>query len=537
VHSKNFISKQFISLCYHLHGSESYARFKNKFYDLLENPRSVWRWWIDGSMIFLVLSSILLFIIGIRYPLPQWANHYESFVVGTFIFEYLLRFWLSSQFHQDFIEEYEKSELLGYPFKLSKSLWFGIKNKSRYVLSPLGIIDLLAIIPSYRPLRILRFFLLFRLFKLFRYVNSVNTFVSVLKEKSVELGILSLFMSFVIISASTSIYIFEIEQPNTQIHNFFDALYWTIVTISTVGYGDITPVTSEGRVVALALIIAGIVVISFLTSIIVSGFTRKIDELHRIRALSLIHRRKDWIVLFGFGRLGHAVVSHLKQNYQRRLIILDNREANVESARELGFISLNFDAKKANQLEGLMEGSEIAVGLCLTGDDIANVFASLAIKKIAPKAKLLARVNEPEHTQIIKNSGVALIYSSADVVAEIAAEYIGQPVAFRAIQGIVSRDSEFEIDTIIIKESCNALNQTLKKINFSGFNLRFIGVVTSVERQQGFQTSNIDEDYFYFNPPKNFILNSGDYIVVLGHEHNIKRFRVQLHSRKGALVS
>lgn len=530
------VAQLIVRVCFFLKRSTTYLKIKQGCYNLLENPRSKWRWWIDGTMIFLVLSSILLFIIGFRYPLPPWADLYEYFVVGTFIVEYLMRFWLSSQFHQDIIEEYEKSETVGYPFQLLKSLWKGFSNKMQYVFSPLGIIDLLAIIPSYRPLRILRFFLLFRLFKLFRYVNSVNTFVSVLKEKRIELGILSLFMSFIILSASTSIYIFETKQPGSQIHNFFDALYWSVVTISTVGYGDITPVSNEGRVVALALIIAGIVVISFLTSIIVSGFTRKIDELHRIRALSLIHRRKDWIVLFGFGRLGHSVVSHLKNNYQKKLLILDNRDSNVDNAREMGFISLNFDAKKANQLQNLMEGSEIAVGLCLTGDDIANVFASLAIHNLAPNAQVISRVNDPAHTQIIKNSGVDMIFSSADVVAEIAAEYIGQPVAFQAIQGIVSRDSQFEIDTVIVIDKCCALNRGLNEINFAEYHLRCIGVVTSTLKADTDHTINIMHQYFYFNPPRDFILNAQDFLVLLGHEDNISRFRDRLHSNKGVLL-
>lgn len=526
-----------VSLCYRLDRSAIYQKTKAFFYNFLENPRSGWRWWVDGTMIFLVLGSIFLFVLGIRYPLPDWADDFEHVAVSVFILEYLLRFWLASNMHKTIIDEYENAELVGYRFELSKALLKAFREKFSYILSPLGIIDLLAIVPSYRPLRILRFFLLFRLFKLFRYVNSVNTFISVLREKRIELGILALFISFIILSSSTAIYIFETQEAGGKIASYFDAIYWSIVTISTVGYGDITPVTNEGRVVALALIIAGIVVISFLTSIIVSGFTRKIDELHRIRALSLIHRRKDWIILFGYGRLGHAVVGHLKPQIKKRLLILDNREANVEIAREQGYIALQFDAKKANELKAIMEGSEIAIGLCLTGDDIANVFASLAIQRIAPNAKVFARVNDPAHTEIIRSSGVDYMFSSADVVAEIAAEYIGQPVAFAAIQGIISRESNFEIDTIMIHEGCGVDAHKLGDLSFSAFNLRCLGVVTAVNSSQNNRAINIKNNYFYFNPPDEFKLSCGDMLVVLGHEDNVTRFRDHLISGKGVLVS
>jgi hypothetical protein len=102
---------------------------------------------------------------------------------------------------------------------------------------------------------LLRIFLLFRLFKLFRYTRSAGSMASILAEKRFEFYTLALFMSFVLLASSSAIYLFEGDLPGGKFDSFFDAVYWSMITLSTVVYGDITLQTSEGRVIAMALII------------------------------------------------------------------------------------------------------------------------------------------------------------------------------------------------------------------------------------------------------------------------------------------
>ncbi len=71
------------------------------------------------------------------------------------------------------------------------------------------------------------------------------------------------------------------EAQNENIKNVFDAFYWSLITVSTVGYGDISPVTHIGRVISMMLIVVGIVMISFATSVIVSAFSEKLDKFKR----------------------------------------------------------------------------------------------------------------------------------------------------------------------------------------------------------------------------------------------------------------
>ena len=188
--------------------------------------------------------------------------------------------WLYNDSHQILIEHWERAELMGLPFRLGPALWAVLRRKLAYMAtSPMAIIDLLAILPSYRPLRFLRLFLLFRLLKLFRYARNLSAFGQVLVEKRFELYTLSVFVGSVVLIATVAIYLFEAQAPDSRVLTLMDALYWAVITITTVGYGDIVPSTTEGRVVAMVLVFAGIAVISFATSIVVMAFHEKMREL------------------------------------------------------------------------------------------------------------------------------------------------------------------------------------------------------------------------------------------------------------------
>ncbi|HIE54383.1 MAG TPA: hypothetical protein EYP90_04245 [Chromatiaceae bacterium] len=267
-----------VNFSYQLEESRGYRRAKRAIYDLLENPNARVRPWFDLFMMVVVLASVFLLLYSVKQPLGGWADTFENFVVTLFILEYLGRMWVYDSVHGHLIEEYEKSELVNEPFRLSRAFWVVVKNKWSYMTTPLAIIDLLAILPSYRPLRILRIFLLFRLFKLFRYGHNIQEFASVLKEKRLELFTLFTFLIFIMLVGSSAIYLFESPQAGGELNGFFEGMYWVLVTLSTVGYGDITPKTTEGRLVTMVLIVSGIGVISFFTSIVVSAFHEKLDE-------------------------------------------------------------------------------------------------------------------------------------------------------------------------------------------------------------------------------------------------------------------
>ena len=190
-----------------------------------------------------------------------------------------MRIWIYSDNSRIIVDQYEKDQMLQREFRFGHMLSKIFRTKFEYVRSVTAIIDLLAIVPFFHEIRLLRIFILFRVFKLFRYAQSLRTFGSVLATKKFEFITLLMFASIVIFISSVLIYVMEANNPDSPIDTLFESFYWAVVTISTVGFGDITPVTDAGRFVAMIIIIAGVAVLSFTTSIIVSAFTENLDEI------------------------------------------------------------------------------------------------------------------------------------------------------------------------------------------------------------------------------------------------------------------
>lgn len=191
---------------------------------------------------------------------------FELFSVVFFSVEYILRVWVSDYYYPS------KSPIIA---------------RVKYVFSPMALIDLIAILPFYLPfliavdlrvLRSLRLFRLFRLFKANRYVKSLNRVISVLRKKSSELvSSIAVVLILMIISATIMFYFEHDAQPDA-FTSMFDALWWSIATLTTVGYGDIYPVTAIGKLFAGIIALLGIGIVAIPTGIIASGFTEAVTQ-------------------------------------------------------------------------------------------------------------------------------------------------------------------------------------------------------------------------------------------------------------------
>ncbi|MCK5293708.1 MAG: potassium channel family protein, partial [Arcobacteraceae bacterium] len=266
-----------VKLSYSIEGSKTYHRFRTFLVNILLNHNTKHKKIFDLVMIFLVISTVGILIYEVKHPVPSFIDNYEYFAVVIFIFEWIGRLIVSFESHKQIIKDFEESQFVNVPYHLSSSLRIITNKKFTYIFSLASIIDLLAILPSYRPLRILRIFLLFRLFKVLRYSNSLNQFIRVFVEKKLELTLLLMLYLLVIFFCSTILYIYEGNGLNDKIGSFTDAIYWAFITVSTIGYGDITPVSDAGKSITLILILTGYSVIAFFTSIVTSSIADKLD--------------------------------------------------------------------------------------------------------------------------------------------------------------------------------------------------------------------------------------------------------------------
>lgn len=520
------LAELLVRLAYRLQASERYARLKGFFRKLLIDPRSRLRTIFDGCMIVIVMASVMLLIYEVRHPLGAWADVFELFVVIVFVSEYLLRMWLFNDSHKIVIEHWERAELLGQPYRLSGAVWAMVKRKLNYITTPMAIIDLLAILPSYRPLRFLRLFLLFRLLKVFSYTRKLTPFGQVLIEKRFELYTLSIFIGSVLLISTVAIYLFEAESPHSRVQTLMDALYWSVVTLTTVGYGDIVPVTSEGRVVAMVLVFAGIGVISFATSIVVMAFHEKMRELHDHRVYAEVERQRDMTIVCGFGRIGQVVAQRLAAA-DEPFVIVDRDPEGVQEARQRGYLALAGDATDGALLTDLGLGRHATCILCLTHDDVSNVYITLTARQAAPDILIVSRANKAETVRKLTQAGATHVVRPYEVVARMAAEFIGQPVAFDALYDVVTRAVGVHLDPMSVRAGDWLDKQRIGEIDFSAQHLLLFGVIRPnlSPPDMDHLRYELNHRHFYFNPGPNLMLRSGDILMLIGYQASLSQFR------------
>jgi len=154
------------------------------------------------------------------------------------------------------------------------------EKKTSYVFSFYGIIDLLAILPfyvsgsvSFQTLRILRFLRLFRILKLTRYTDAISRVWKAILIAKEELVLFSIVSSMLLYLSAVGIYHFEHAAQPENYKSLFDCLWWAVATLTTVGYGDIYPITIGGRLFTFVILMLGLGVVAVPTGVIASALS------------------------------------------------------------------------------------------------------------------------------------------------------------------------------------------------------------------------------------------------------------------------
>ncbi|MDE6632034.1 MAG: ion transporter [Muribaculaceae bacterium] len=243
---------------------------QQKIYNLINRDRKG-MWYsklYDWYMLVMIMASIVPLMFIEDYPIFKVI---EIVTVIAFIIDYVLRWFTSDiQLKRGWISYFV------YPF------------------TPMAIIDLLSILPGFnlispefKLLRLTRLLKIVRLLKIFRYSDKISIFLNVLKkEKDVLFSVLLLALFYIFL---TALVMFNAEphiNPTTgaeTFHSFFDALYWATVTLTTVGYGDLCPVTDIGRIVSMLSSLFGVAIIALPSGVITASYLEELREYRKKR--------------------------------------------------------------------------------------------------------------------------------------------------------------------------------------------------------------------------------------------------------------
>lgn len=515
------IGRWIVGIAFYLQASARYRRTKRFFYNLLENPNYPYKRFFDYTMIVLIIISVYILVHHVKYEVkPQWI-FFNNYVISViFMFEYLLRLWVYSDNTKVIIEEYEHDLFLQRPFRWFNTLRRIVSIKSGFIFSPAAIIDLLAIMPFFHELRMLRVFILFRVFKLFRYAKSLTQFVSILASKKFEIFTLGLFASVIIIVSSVLIYVMEANNPESRINTLFDAFYWSVVTIFTVGYGDFVPVTTEGRTVAMVIIVAGIAVISFATSIVVSAFTEKLDEIKEEKLIDDVSKIDRFYLICGYGPLAYQV-AHRFLRHGKKVVIVERDHAKVIEAQKEGFLALAFDSASLNTYHTLKIDFEnqVIAAILLQESDVRNVYTALTIRELSKEVRLLSILVQKENRRKLSLAGINEIVYTQELIGLMSKEVSGRPVAFEVIHALRSESSGVYIEEIALDiEMAKRFFDTSKTPLFNR-RLIVLGLYTP------------SDSSFVFNPPLTAVIREGDIAIVIGTRSLIDEFKAQLYKK------
>ncbi|MCU7844679.1 MAG: ion transporter [Candidatus Thiodiazotropha sp. (ex Monitilora ramsayi)] len=218
-----------------------------------------------GLITLNVLAVILDSVEGIYRAYKPWFDTFEVFSVAVFTIEYVLRLWACTS-------------LPAYRHPVS--------GRFRFALTPLALVDLFAILPSLltwggidlRALRVVRLARIARIAKLGHYSKALQLMASVVRRKRHELAISLILMFVMLILASSLMYVVENEHQPEAFSSIPATMWWAVATLTTVGYGDVTPVTGIGKLLGAFIAIFGIGLFALPAGIIAAGFIEEKED-------------------------------------------------------------------------------------------------------------------------------------------------------------------------------------------------------------------------------------------------------------------
>lgn len=223
----------------------------------------------DRFMIALILLNILAIMLetvaSINASYENIFYYFEVFSVAVFTIEYLLRVWSCTE---------DKDNDYSNP----------ITGRIKYIMSPMAIIDLLAFLPFYLTmffaidLRILRILRMLRLLKLTRYSEALSVVWAVLTKQRRALTAAFFIMLVALLFTSSIIYLFEHEVQPEKFSSIPESMWWALATLTTVGYGDVTPITNGGKLFAGMTMILAIGLAALPIGVIATGFANEIQK-------------------------------------------------------------------------------------------------------------------------------------------------------------------------------------------------------------------------------------------------------------------
>ena len=298
----------------------------------------------------------------------------------------------------------------------------------------------------------------------------------------------------------------------------FDAFYMTLITVLTVGYGEILPLSFAGRLFNAMLMLIGIVVI-----LLATGFlTQTIIELElnqffgKRRTKQMIDKLKGHYILCGYGRVGRGAAAELTAA-GAPFVVMDNNEDRVERAMQAGLLAVVADASRDDALRDVGIGR--AKGLIATlGTDADNLFVTMTAKSLNPLLQISARVAEETTEPKMRRAGATFVFAPYVSTGHRMAQALLKPHVLQFLDYTLQEGTSVEagIEQIRIEPGSSFCNKTIREVEE---NKGKEVVVLALRRSSG---------KMLYNPADAETLSGGDYLIVMGEPSGLDQLEKML---------
>jgi len=293
--------------------------------------------------------------------------------------------------------------------------------------------------------------------------------------------------------------------------NVWDALYMTVTTVATVGYGEIHPLSPRGRLFTVVLIFGGVgtafYTVTLLATLVVEGGLHQRFE--RRRAARMLEQIKDHFIVCGYGRIGSIIAAELHQQGVP-LAVIERDPERVRQAIDRGWLALEADASREEVLA--RAGIHRARGLITAvGTDAENVFTVLTARVMRPDLFIIARVESDDAEHKLRRAGADRVISPYQIGATQMVQTALRPAVVDFFHLATSSERlDLSMEQVHIKDDSALANHSIVD---AGIRQRFGVIIVGIKRAGGTME---------FNPAPEAIMRAGDELVVLGRTESVK---------------
>jgi voltage-gated potassium channel len=300
---------------------------------------------------------------------------------------------------------------------------------------------------------------------------------------------------------------------------FDDAMYMTIITLATVGYGEVRQVSGAGRIFTVMLIVMGVGYFMYVGGNLVQFLVEdRIRIIFGRRKLDKqIAKRKDHYIICGYGRIGRELARYLTERYLDVVVI--DKNPNCRTAMdEDGVLYLQGEATDENLL--LKAGIKSAKGLvAAVATDADNVFLTLIAKQLNPGLFIVARAIQDTAKRTLQAAGAAKVISPYDLGARRMAHAILRPTVIRFLElAFTDESTDIQVEEIRVRSTSRLLNVALKD---SGIRQQLDLIILTIKKA---------DDTMIFNPKADTRIETDDTLLVVGQAKSVSRLEQMMRS-------